>query len=122
MIPEIKYTTWGSKKSVTLKLNEEQFSQIKHLFNEQGQPISKDLDFNYNGYKWTIGRTKNVVVVEGKETNRYSLFGTCGDSTFGSVPWYFRQQYYGNIRAGKEILEKFIEKYFINQNVIYEIY
>ena len=122
MIPEIRYTTYGSKKSVTLKLSEEQFSKISHLFNEQGKPIYKELDFNHNGYKWTIGRSKHIAVVEGQEINSYSLFGTCGDSTFGTVPWYFRQQYYGNIRAGREILGKFIEKYFIDQGVVYENY
>ena len=120
--PEIIYTTYGSRKSVTVKLNEEQYSQISYLFGEDGKPISNELDFNFNGYKWTLWNQKNTVVKFGKETNIYYLYGVCGDSTFGKIPWYFRQQYYGNIRAGREILGKFIEKYFINQEINYEIY
>jgi len=112
--PEIIYTTWGSKKSVTVKLNEEQYSQISYLFGKDGKPISKELDYNSKGYKWTLWIYRINTV--------YYLYGVSGDSTFGKVPWWFRQQYYGNIRAGREILGKFIEKYFINQEINYEVY
>lgn len=122
MIPEVKPLSIGSKKTITLKLTPEQYNLVSGLFDGEGRPISKELDYSIDCYKWTLYRSKPIIGTEGQNLG-YHIYGVCGDSTFGSIPWYHRTQYAGNIRAARKVYSQFIEKYFIKkEHLIYEFY
>lgn len=107
---EIRKIKLGSKNTVSLRITEKEYSRIDHLFDETGRPTSKKLEYNYGGYRWTLYRGKPIIESGGKHLG-YNIYGTCGDSTFGNIPWFYNLRYAGNIRAGREIYSKFIEKY-----------
>ena len=111
----LKNTTVNGKKTVTLEMDEKEFSSISHLFAKRELGTSTEwysspwegsefLDFSHHGYKWSLHAHSFIR----KEEKLYRVFGTCGDFSFGGAGLGYSRNT-GNIRAARAVYGKFMK-------------
>lgn len=96
------YRINGDKKSIMLKLNQ---SALDHLNVSVDKENILLYETGYDGYKWSIWLYNRK-----RSDGKYLTYGTCGDSTFGLKLSWYKQKYFGNVRAARHCYREFIKK------------
>lgn len=92
-----------------LKLEEESWEKVKHLFDESGRPNNESIKrITAQGSAWDIYAYSYYV--QG-DNLIHKLYGVSGDYTFGNAPTFYQQRLRGNKKAAKQVFDKFIEMY-----------
>ena len=111
-LKEVKFQSL--KPTWSLQLTKSGWEKVKHLFNENGTPISKDVEYNINGYIWKLLIDKPYKIhnnITNEETVMYRVYGTCGDYTFGGAPTYYKSSLSGNKKTAKKVYDLFINEF-----------
>lgn len=109
-LKELKYS---NRKTLSLILDHTSYQKVEHLFYDDGRPkILVGCEFSFKGYLWTLYMRKMFKDAT-KQKPLYKIYGVCGDSTFGELPWYYSDSRCGNIRAARYCLNKFLERWII---------
>jgi len=92
-----------------LKLENESWEKVKHLFDENGRPIDESIkSISAANSAWTL-YTSSYYVQADKLIHK--IYGVSGDYTFGNAPTFYQQRLRGNKKAAKEVFDKFINTY-----------
>jgi hypothetical protein len=103
-----KRDSGSGRPTMVLKLKEEAWDLVKHLFDEDGRPNNQEVKrISYRGYVWDL----YAYSYTSNRKSMFKIYGVSGDWTFGNAPTYYQQRHRGNIRAAKEIFSSFISKY-----------
>jgi hypothetical protein len=92
-----------------LRLEDESWERVKHLFNERGKPINENIKrIPAENSVWDLHAISYYV--QGDKLI-HKIYGVSGDYTFGNAPTYYQQRLRGNKKAAKKVFDNFIEKY-----------
>lgn len=115
IVKEIK----NGRKTLSMSMTERAFSNVSSLFSPESGPLPMKgmhpaTTMGIKGYQWTLFAKSYVVYVGDKKEKRYYIYGSCGDSSFGSAPSYYSSRYKGNIRAARIFYNAFLK--YISEN------
>lgn len=98
------------KSTWVLKVENDGWQKIKHLFDASGRPASELIKrIPFEKYAWDL--YSQEYSISGNVVHK--IYGVCGDYTFGNAPTFYQQKLRGNKRAAKYVFEHFI-KTFLN--------
>jgi len=107
----LKEDSGQGKSTWVLKIEDDSWQKIKHLFDAAGRP-SSDLikKIPFGNYVWDLYSQEYSI---SGDRVMHKIYGVCGDYTFGNAPTFYKQKLRGNKRAAKHVFEHFI-KTFLN--------
>ncbi len=104
-----KEDTGAGRSTWVLKLENESWEKVKHLFDENGRPIDESIKrIPAQGSVWDLHVSSYYV--QGDKLI-HKLYGVSGDYTFGNAPTFYQQRLRGNKKAAKKVFDHFIDMY-----------